>query len=149
MPETVATAGPSIRPRFSLVVQTYFWLAFCVLGLSPIFVVYSIANRTPVSLAWGIASASWPAIVAALFWYGARRCSTDKMSFRDSLLWITRSTITGWMFMSFFTVIPALLTAFLSSILIAVYGDLQRQPDYAPAKWAQIVSFFYRNRMRR
>jgi xanthine/uracil permease len=71
------------------------------------------------------------------------------MSFHDGLLWVTRSTITGWMTMSFFTVTPALVTAFFGSILIALYGDLQRQPDYAPAKWAQIVSFFYRNRMRR
>jgi hypothetical protein len=128
-------------------VQTYFWLAFCLLGFAPIAVVYSAAAAVPQALR--IASIAWPAVVVALFSYGAHRCSTDKMSFHDGLLWITRSMITGWMVMSFFTVTPALLTAFLGSIGIALYGDLRRQPRFAPAKWSQVVSFFYRNRMRR
>lgn len=130
-------------------VKTYFWLVFCLLCFAPIGVVSIFANGRVVSLAWWVASISWPAFIAALFWYGTLRCSADKMPFHDGLLWITWSMITGWMHMSFFTVTPALLAAFLGSILIAVYGDLHRRPDFAPAKWSQIASFFYRNRMRR
>ena len=57
--------------------------------------------------------------------------------------------LTGWIYMSFLTVTPALLAAFFGSILIAAYGDLQRRNEYTPAKWSQVVAFFYRNRMRR
>lgn len=147
MRDVASAALPSTRPRFSLAVQSYFWLVSSLLGLSPVGIVSSIASREDVQMRWCIASILWPVFLALLFWYAARRCSSDKMRFHDGLLWVARSAIGGSMFMSFILVAPALLAAFLSSILLAIYGDLRGQPAYAPAKWARIVSFFHRHRM--
>lgn len=149
MPDIAIASGPPARPRFSLAVKTYFCLVLGLLVLSVPCVVSTLAISRAISLAWRVASIGWPVLVAALFWYCTRRCSSDKMHFHDGLLWITRSAMTGWMSMSFITVTTAVLTAFLGSVSIAVYGDLQRRRDYAPLKWGQMVSFFYRNRMRR
>jgi len=149
MPEIAPAVAPLTRPRFSLAVQSYFWLVSSLLGLSPVGIVSSIASREDVPLRWWIASILWPVFLAVLFWYGARHCSSDKMRFHDGLLWVTRSAIGGSMFMSFILVPPALLASFLGAISFAIYSDLRSQPQFAPVKWAQLVSFFYRNRMRR
>ena len=137
------------RQKFPLIVHTYFWITFSLLGLSPILFLYVLSDRMAVMPRLWASSFVWPLLVAIFFWYGSFRCSSKKAPFRDGLLWITWSMLTGWMNMSFLTVTPTLLTAFFGSILIATYGDLQRRPEYAPAKWSQIVAFFYRNRMRR
>ncbi len=55
--------------------------------------------------------------------------------------------MTGWMMMSVFTVLPALLVAFLGSLTMALYGDIRRTRGYAPARWARLVSYIYRHRM--
>jgi NADH:ubiquinone oxidoreductase subunit 4 (subunit M) len=149
VPEVAAAALPSTRPRFPLAVQSYFWLVSSLLGLSPVGIVSSIASREDVPLRWWIASILWPVLLAVLFWYAARRCSSDKMRFTDGLLWVTRSAIGGSMFMSIILVTLALLAAFLGAILLAIYSDLIRQPRFAPVKWAQLILFFHRNRMRR
>jgi hypothetical protein len=50
--------------------------------------------------------------------------------------------------MSFLFVLPALLVAFAGSILIAIYGDISRAPNYSQTQWRRVVGFCYRNRMR-
>ncbi len=56
--------------------------------------------------------------------------------------------MTGWVYMSFIFVLPVLLLAFTSSILVALYGDIRRTPRYSEAQWIRLVHFLYRNRMR-
>ncbi len=93
------------------------------------------------------ASLVWPAMVAAGFWYANRRCGDPRQSYLTGLSWITQFTMTGWTYLSFATVMPALLAAFLGSVAIAIVGDIRRAPSYAPARWWRLVGFFYRHRM--
>ncbi|MBB5057095.1 hypothetical protein HDF16_001780 [Granulicella aggregans] len=137
------------RPKFSFAVHIYLWGFFALLCLSPLGVLIELNDRVSVPTSWWVASLSWPVILAALFSYSMRRCSSGSMTYTDGLLWITRSMMTGWSTISFVVVPPALFTAFLGSVAIAASGDLQRRPHYARTKWASLVTYFYRQRMRR
>ena len=70
------------------------------------------------------------------------------MRFSDGMLWITASMMTGWLYLSFIVVLPVLLLVFSGSVLIALYGDIRREPEYSQNKWSVVVHYFYRNRMR-
>lgn len=137
------------RPKFSFAVHIYLWGFFALLSLSPLGVLIELNDRASVPINWWVISLAWPVILAVLFSYSMRRCSSEAMAYTDGLLWITRSMMTGWSTISFVVVPPALFTAFLGSVAIAASGDLQRQPRFAKTKWASLVVFFYRQRMRR
>jgi hypothetical protein len=132
------------RPRFSLVVYSYLTVFFLLLGFAPVYFIASVSQGIG---AW-LACFVWLAVIAGLTFYAHRRFSTDQMSFREGLLWVTASTMTGWMYFSFVVVLPSLLFVFFASAFIAIYGDLRRKPEYARAKWHRLVRYFYRNRMR-
>ncbi len=135
------------RPRFSLFVYFYLVTFFLLLGFLPICFVATI-GRVAVHPRYWVVSLIWPVVMIALVFYAQRRCSSERMHFRDGLLWITASMMTGWVYMSFFTVWPALLVAFWGSVFFAIYGHLNRAPGYSQTRWHRLVSYFYRNRMR-
>jgi hypothetical protein len=135
------------RPRFSLFVYFYLVSFFLLLGLLPICLVATI-GRLAMSPGYWLASLIWPLVIIALVFYAQRRCSSDRMRFRDGMLWVTASMMTGWVYMSFFTVWPVLLVVFWGSVFFAIYGDLNRAPGYSQARWHRLVSYLYRNRMR-
>jgi len=134
------------RPRFSLPVWFYLVTFFSLLGFLPIILTVTM-DRATVSPRW-MASIIWPAMIAVLWGYADRRCSSDLLRFSDGLLWVTASMMTGWAYMSFIFVLPVLLLAFAGSVLIAIYGDIRRVPGYSQTQWRRLVRFFYRNRMR-
>jgi hypothetical protein len=135
------------RPRFSPFVYFYLVTFFLVLGLLPICLVATVGRLAMLRVYW-LASLIWPVVIIALTFYAQRRCSSDRTRFRDGLLWVTASMMTGWVYMSFFTVWPVLLVVFWGSVFFAIYGDLNRAPGYSQARWHRLVSYFYRNRMR-
>jgi hypothetical protein len=135
------------RPRFSLFVYFYHVTFFLLLGFLPIWLTATI-GRAAAAPAYWLASLMWPAVIAVLWGYAQRRCSSDRMRFSDGLLWVTASMMTGWLYLSFIFVLPVLLVVFLGSVLIALYGDISRVPGYSQAKWHRLVYYFYRNRMR-
>jgi len=136
------------RPRFSLPVYFYLLTFFLLLSFLPICLTASIDRAAAVPAYW-LASLRWPVVIAMLWGYAHRRCSSDRMRFIDGLLWITASMMTGWLYMSFIVVLPVLLFVFPCAVLIALYGDIRRTPEYSQAKWHRLVSYFYRNRMRK
>jgi hypothetical protein len=89
----------------------------------------------------------WPAVIAGSFWHASLRCSSERLRYRDGLLWVAAAMIAGTMYMSFFLVPPVLLVVFSISVMIAVYGDIRRDPGYAPERWSRVIHYFYRNRM--
>jgi amino acid transporter len=135
------------RPRFSLLIYFYLVTFFLLLGLLPICLVAAIGRLAMLPGYW-LASLIWPVAIIAMTLYAQRRCSSDRMRFRDGLLWVTASMMTGWVYMSFFTVWPVLLVVFWGSVFFAIYEDLSRSPGYSQARWHRLVSYFYRNRMR-
>jgi hypothetical protein len=135
------------RPRFSLSVYFYLVTFFLLLGFLPVCLVATIGHLAAWPGNW-LASLIWPMVIVALAFYAHRRCSSDRMPFRDGLLWVTASMMTGWVYMSFFTVWPVLLVVFCGSILFSIYGDVTRASGYSQARWHRLVSYFYRNRMR-
>jgi hypothetical protein len=135
------------RPRFSLFVYFYLVTFFLLLGLLPICLVATIGRLAMLPGHW-LASLIWLVAIITLTFYAQRRCSSDRMPFRDGLLWVTASMMTGWVYMSFFTVWPVLLVVFWGSVIFAICEDLSRAPGYSQARWHRLVSYFYRNRMR-
>jgi hypothetical protein len=136
------------RPRFSLTVYFYLVTFFLLLGFLPILLAATIDRATAPPAFW-LASFIWPLVVAALWFYAMRRCSSDRMRFSDGLLWVTASMMTGWLYFSFFFVLPVLFIVFSGAVLIALYGDIRRRaPGYSQAKYQRLVNYFYRNRMR-
>lgn len=135
------------RPRFSIGVWFYLIVFYLLLGFLPLILTSRVDGAIVPSGLW-IASTVWPVIMAALWLYANRRCSSPQLRFNDSLLWIAASMMPGWFYLSFLFVLPILLFAFAFSVLVALYGDIRRSPDDAPTHWHRFVRFCYRNRMR-
>jgi len=135
------------RQRFSLPVYFYLVTFFLLLGFLPICLTATIGRAATAPTYW-LASLMWPAVIAVLWGYAQRRCSSDRMPFSDGLLWVTASMMTGWLYMSFIVVFPVLFVVFSGSVLIALYGDIRRTPWDSRAKWHRLIYYFYRNRMR-
>jgi len=135
----------AVRPRFSVVVYFYLVSFFLLLGFLP--VVLTAARRAVSPGRW-VASVVWVGMIAGLGYYADRWCSSERMRFSDGLLWVTSSMMMGWVYLSFLFVFPALLLAFMGSILVALSGNLRRAPEYSQTQWLRLVHFFYRNRMR-
>ncbi len=82
------------RPRFSLFVYFYLVTFFLLLAFLPICLVATI-GRLAISPGYWLASLIWPAVIIVLAFYAHLRCSSDRMPFRDGLLWVTASMMTG------------------------------------------------------
>jgi len=135
------------RPRFSLAVWFYLVTFFALLGLLPI-ILTATMDRAAASPGRWLGSIAWPLVIAVLWGYADRRCSSEHLRYRDGLLWVTASMMTGWVYMSFFFVFPVLLLTFTGSVLIALYGDIRRAPGDSQTQWRRLVRFIYRNRMK-
>lgn len=135
------------RKRFSLAVSLYLTLFLLLLAFTPLGLTAKVNGAAEVRAFW-VVSLLWPILIGGLLAYANWRCSSEQMSYRDGLLWVTASMMTGWLYMSFILVLPALLLAVSGSVLIALYGDVRRIPGFARAKWPRMVHYFYRNRMR-
>jgi hypothetical protein len=109
------------RPRFSLFVYFYLVTFFLLHGFLPICLAATIGRLAMLKGYW-LASLLWPVVIIALAFYAQRRCSSERMPFRDGLLWVTASMMTGWVYMSFFTVWPVLLVVFWASVFFAISG---------------------------
>ncbi len=136
-----------VRPRFSLPVWLYLVTFFSLLGLLPV-ILTATMNRAPASPERWLASIAWPVVIAVLWVYADRRCSSEHLRYNDGLLWVTASMMTGWVYMSFVFVLPVLLLTFTGSVLIALYGDIRRTPGDSQTQWRGLVRFFYRNRIK-
>jgi hypothetical protein len=63
---------------------------------------------------------AWFVLLAVLWRYVDDRCSSDRMRYRDGLLWVTASMMTGWVNLSFLIAFPVLLFVFVRSVLFAM-----------------------------
>jgi hypothetical protein len=134
------------RPRFSLFIYFYLAIFFLLLGFLPVCLA-ATTDRADVPAFW-LASLFWPVALAGMWVYAKRRCTSDHIRFNDGLLWVTASMSTGWLYFSFFFVLPVLFVVFFGAVLIALYGDVRRAPARSPARYQRLVHYFYRNRMR-
>lgn len=137
------------RPQFPLPVRVYFGMFFALVCLIPLGLGKIVAAGGAVAPRYIAASLIWSILIAVSFLYAQARCSSERLHSQDGLQWVTASMMTGWTYMSFATVFPALAVSFFGSILIALAGDLRGDKTYAPDMFAWLVRFFYRNRMRR
>jgi hypothetical protein len=130
-----------------MIVHFYLGMFFVLLALLPICLVATIAklSRSP---AFWIASLLWPLAIAASALFANHLCSSERMRYRDGLLWVTNSMMTGWLYMSFATVLPGLLFAFPASVYLALRGQFGNHPGYSQREWHRLVSYFYRHRMK-
>ncbi len=134
------------RPRFSLAVHLYLVTFVLMLACLPMIFLFPAPCATIRPARWLIALA-WFVLLAVLWRYVDDRCSSDRMRYRDGLLWVTASMMTGWVNLSFLIAFPVLLFVFVRSVLFAMVGDMRRSPGYSQDRWLGMVRYFYRNRM--
>ena len=136
----------AVRPRFSVAAYFYLVAFFVLLAALPLVVMAASDRGTELTDRW-IVSTVWVGVIAGLWFYANRWCSSDRMRLSDGLLFVTSSMMMGWVYISFVLVFPALLLAFTGSVFVAVSGNIRRAPGYSQTQWLRLVRFFYRNRM--
>ncbi len=135
------------EPRFSPYAYFYVCLFFLLVGFLPVWTVFATGLGTLLPSPCRAASLGWPALIAAFFWYASLRCSSERLGYWHGLLWVAGSMLAGTLYMSFFLILPVLMVVFSGSVLIACFGDIRRDPSYAPDRWLRLIQYFYRNRM--
>ncbi|GAB3374466.1 hypothetical protein GCM10027431_27040 [Lysobacter rhizosphaerae] len=134
----------SDRPQFGLFPNLYLGVFVGLLLAAPFLLL--APWRSGSSLAWG-ASASGALLTALLLWLSNRQCSSHLVSYREGLLFVTESMMTGWSLLSAVFVFPALLIAAMASCAIsAIYLPLGGKAKSAPAFY-RVVKFFHSHRM--
>jgi hypothetical protein len=137
----------SARSRFSPFVYFYVCLFFSMLALLPAWVAFGSDSGAQLPLQYRLGSIVWIALVGGSYWYANLRCSSERLRYREGLLWVAASMMAGTTSMAFFMVLPVLFVVFFGSVLIALSGDLRGVPGYAPARWLRLIQYFHRNRM--
>lgn len=136
------------KPRFSWMTHAYVWLFMTLLGITPVLIALWYRRIEPVTTPeWAVAIASVVAI-QLLFLYSQWRCSSEKLSFWDGLLFVSASMSTGWMYFSMAFVFPALMAVFVASICLSAYCDLVPSSKTAAYRFHKLIFLFYQNRMR-
>jgi len=136
------------RPRFSAFAQFYALLFFGALLGTPLFLLAIIGRQQPVPVvAWATASA-FSLCMVALVAYASTRCSSERLSYREGMLFVTSYMMTGWSALSLVFVMPALLATFLVSVALALFYDLSGRRPKAALAFHRWVAIFYRHRMR-
>jgi hypothetical protein len=99
------------------------------------------------ALPWAL-SALFTLSLTALLPLASRLCSSPTLSYREGLLFVAESMMSGWLQLSLLFVFPALFVAVLASFVVAVcslpFGDSAR----ASRAFHRTVSFFYSHRLR-
>jgi hypothetical protein len=133
--------------RFPWMVHAYVWVFLIALGLAPVISVLLRRRYSPVSLTDWVSAIMLMAVIQALFLYSQKRCSSDKLSYWNGLLYVAAFMSTGWSYLSMVFVFPTLLIVFIASITLSIYYDLAPSRVNAAFQFHRIVSFFYKNRM--
>ena len=136
------------RPQFGLMTHCYYW-AFVALVLgAPLAYVFANGVSRPIPVtSFGLA-VMLSLFAGLLLWASHRQCSTERMTYREGMLFITGSMMTGWTYLSLLVVFPALLGTFLVVGIYALCSLAKSDSDWAQARFHRVVGFCYRNRMR-
>lgn len=136
------------RPRFSPFAQLYTLIFLGATLGAPLIYVAIMGRHEFVSVsAWSWASVA-SLCIAALFVYASSRCSSERLSYREGMLFITSSMMTGWSTLSLVFVMPALLATFVVSVGLSFFYDIYGSRPKAANSFHRWVAVFYRNRMR-
>lgn len=134
----------SDRPKFGLFPNIYLSVFVGLLLAAPFLL---LAPWHSGSLSAWTTPASGAFLTAMLLWLSNRQCSSEPISYREGLLFVTASMMTGWSLLSAVFVFPALLAAVLASFAISVIClPLGGKAKAAPAFYS-VVKFFHRHRM--
>ncbi|WP_460734626.1 hypothetical protein [Lysobacter tyrosinilyticus] len=132
------------RPRFGVFPNVYLGIFVGLLLAAP----YLFATPwKSASLELWIAPLCCSLLLALCLVLSNRQCSSSSLSFREGLLFVTTSMMTGWSVLSAAFVFPALLITVATSVAISIvllpFGGRTRS---APA-FFRLVKFFHRHRM--
>jgi len=136
------------RPRFSIFASFYAALFVAGLVAAPLLAAARLSSHQPVPVtAWATAGAV-SILVLALFAYANARCSSERLTYREGLLFVTSSMMTGWTYLSLLFVFPALLFTFIASVGIAIVNDIAGTRQRSAQTFHRLVAGFHRHRMR-
>ena len=143
------TNSNTIRVRVPLVAVFYLGLFLIALVLWPIALAALVAKETSSSSATWLLAAACTTLWVLLLLHVAKRCSGPAISYWRGLLVVAASMTTGWFYLSFIVVFPALFITFLLSVAFALWSDLGAGPEVAAARFHKVVARSHRWRMRR
>ena len=132
-------------PTFSTTVHVYLWLSLAFICLLPIVGVAVAAAPEQAETEDLLKALAASIVTCALLAFADFRCSTSDFSYKTGLLYVTAFMQTGWVYLSFLYVVPALLGMCIASVALAVYS--LKDPDSSRRRFAALVQFFYRHRM--
>jgi type III secretory pathway component EscS len=136
------------RRRFSLFAYFYGLLFVCLLFGAPLLGVAAIdKHQTIPATAWAVAG-SLSFCLAASFAYANARCSGERLTYREGLLYVTSCVMAGSHYFSLIFVMPAILVTFLASVVISLYYDLTGSRQKAAPTFYRWVAIFSRHRLR-
>ena len=136
------------RPRFSPFAPFYALLFLGALLGAPVFCVAVITRHQAVPAAAWATAVALSLCMVALFAYASARCSSKSLSYREGILFVTSSMMTGWSALSLVFVMPALLATFVVSVALSLYYDLAGARPKAAVAFHRWVAIFHRHRMR-
>ncbi|HET6433431.1 hypothetical protein [Dyella sp.] len=118
------------------------WLAMGTVRLMPLglLLVRAATADTPVSAPVWMAALIASLAATALFWQVETRCSSDDQPYGRGLLVIAASVSCGWMAMDVLFVLCTVMAAQCVSCALALTPN-------PPARFQQLVAWFYRHRM--
>lgn len=86
-------------------------------------------------------------LFAVVLWMSLRRCSTTTIPSFRGLLLITSYMTIGMGALTFLVVIPAVVSAMVAVIAIALVSLFRSDPIFAPRQFRQLIDFYRRHRM--
>lgn len=134
--------------KFSVFTKFYLLVAIVAWCGAPLWLLLAESAQDDVDIrAFYIAGISCVLVVGLLL-FASSRCSSEKLEFKEGLLFITQFMQTGWSFSSLAAILVALPVALLASIAIALHSLLPSTgAPGGPEEFGRLVRFFYRNRM--
>ncbi len=97
------------------------------------------------SVAWWVA-----AIISALFlvllMLSHKYVSTDKLSYREGLLYLASYCRTGWLYQTLVVVVPVLVLAFVYVAFLSTTEMISRKRGFAAMHFHKFIMFAYQHR---
>jgi hypothetical protein len=136
------------RPQFGLMAHFYYWVFVALILGAPFTCIYAHVASEGITIASLCPAVTMSSLAGLLLWISHRQCGTDQMSYREGMLFITVSMMTGWTYLTLLVVFPALFAAFLVVGVYALISVARSDRDWARIRFRRVVGFCCRNRMR-
>lgn len=135
---------PGRQQRFDYSYRIFPWIAFCVILLAPAF---AVVTEAPPGQDFGTAltkAMMWTVIGTIALVYAARRCSSEKLSYLEGLIFVGG---TVWGYGKVLFGVPLLIGVVLWSLFMSALNDLTGKAIRTPTQYHRLVARLAKNRI--